>query len=122
MTHHTTKCLSDDDLSSCNGKHIRRGSHSDDGTAEDIEKCSSSHSKYAAGMYTASLQNLINRLELQVENLKNERIDDEVALNLQCDLISDLNEDVHCQSICLMALNEDVQRLLVLQHAQQMEI
>ncbi|KAG1724726.1 hypothetical protein EDB19DRAFT_1834059 [Suillus lakei] len=34
MTHHTTKPLSDDNLNSCNGKCIRRRSHSDDGTAK----------------------------------------------------------------------------------------
>ncbi|KAG1717270.1 hypothetical protein EDB19DRAFT_1840571 [Suillus lakei] len=122
MTGHTTKHLSNDDLSSCNGKHIRRGSHSDDGTAEDIEESSGSHSEYTAAMYAASLQNLIQRLEFQVKDLQKEGLDDEAALNLQRDLISDLNEDVRRESIRLMALDVDVQRLLALQHAQQMEI
>jgi tRNA U34 5-carboxymethylaminomethyl modifying enzyme MnmG/GidA len=73
-------------------------------------------------MYAASLQNLIQRLEFQVKDLQKEGLDDEAALNLQRDLISDLNEDVRRESIRLMALDVDVQRLLALQHAQQMEI
>ncbi|KAG1729398.1 hypothetical protein EDB19DRAFT_1832439 [Suillus lakei] len=117
MTGHTTKCLSDDDLSSCNGKRIRRGSHSDDGTAEDTEECIPPDSEYTTG-----LQAKINKLEHDVEDLIMQKENGEASRARYCNQISDLQAAVHHQQQHLLDITEHARRLEEETNAQKMRI